>query len=249
MSDHRIALRLDAVTKGWSGRPVLRGIDLEVAAGEYFGLVGVNGAGKTTLIRLLLDFARPDAGGIRIFGREQTDHRARARLCYLPERFTPPHFMTGREFLRYMASLHGLTFDRAAVADMFRRLDLDPEVFRRPVRAFSKGMAQKLGLAACLLSGRDLLVLDEPMSGLDPRARALLKEDLLNRRGQGQTLFFTTHLLHDVEALCTRLAILHQGRICFVGTPDECKAGYGTDDLEQAYLRAIESVPADATVA
>jgi ABC-2 type transport system ATP-binding protein len=201
--------------------------------------VGVNGAGKTTLIKVLLDFVRPDAGSVRIFGREQTDHRARERLCYLPERFTPPHFMTGREFLRHMAGLHGLRFERAAVEDLFRRLDLDPAVFDRPVRAFSKGMAQKLGLAACLLSERDLLVLDEPMSGLDPRARALLKAYLLARRGRGQTLFFTTHLLHDVEALCTRLAILHQGRIRFVGTPDECKARYDTDDLEQAYLRAI----------
>lgn len=239
MTPDTLALDMRRISKRWGSRPVLRGVDLGVEAGEYFGLVGVNGAGKTTLIKLLLDFIRPDAGSIRIFGREQTDAEARARLCYLPERFNPPHFMTGREFLRYMAGLHGIRFDRAAVENLFARLDLDTAVFDRPVRAFSKGMAQKLGLAACLLSDQALLVLDEPMSGLDPRARALLKEHLLSRRGQGQTLFFTTHLLHDVEALCTRLAILHEGRLCFVGTPEECKARYGSDDLEGAYLRAI----------
>jgi ABC-2 type transport system ATP-binding protein len=102
-------------------------------------------------------------------------------------------------------------------------------------------MSQKLGLAACLASGRDLLVLDEPMSGLDPKARALLKQHLMETHAAGRTLLFSTHQLSDVAQLCDRVAILHEGRIRFVGTPLECCGNYDCDDFEQAYLRCIEA--------
>jgi ABC-2 type transport system ATP-binding protein len=119
-------------------------------------------------------------------------------------------------------------------------LDLDPDALTKPVRALSKGMAQKLGLAAVLLSGKALYVLDEPMSGLDPRARALLKQHLLAQRHSGvQTLFFSTHLLPDVETLCDRMIILHAGIPRFIGTPAECCAAYDAPDLETAYLRCV----------
>jgi len=111
------------------------------------------------------------------------------------------------------------------------------------VRTYSKGMAQKLGLATCFLSRRDLLVLDEPMSGLDPKARALFKAYLLNAKHSGQTLFFTTHLLNDVESLCDRLAILHQGEVRFIGSPQDCCRTFAADNLERAYLQAIATDP------
>ncbi len=120
------------------------------------------------------------------------------------------------------------------------RLDFDPAALSRPVRTYSKGMAQKLGLAACFLSQRSLLVLDEPTSGLDPQARARFKDYLQQYRDPGLTLFFSTHLLHDVEALCDRLAILHEGRVRFVGSCGECREHFHADDLERAYLRAID---------
>lgn len=234
------ALNVRNLFKAYRQQRVLDGISLRVEQGEYFGLVGMNGAGKTTLIKSLLDFCQIDAGQIEIFTRPHTHVSARAQLAFLPERFTPPYYLTGREFLRYTAALHGSRYRRDEVEHVFRHLDLDSAALSRPVRSYSKGMAQKLGLATCFLSQRDLLVLDEPMSGLDPKARALLKRYLLDTRESGRTMFFSTHMLHDVETLCDRLAILHHGQVRFVGSPADCCAAFGADDLEAAYLNAIE---------
>lgn len=234
-----VAIRFDNVRKRYAAQTVIDDANLAVARGEFLGLVGVNGAGKTSLIKSLLDFSSIDAGSISIFGVSHRDPAARARLAYLPERFLPPHYLTGAEFLRYMANLHGADYDVAAVDAIFATLDLDPSALSKPVRQFSKGMAQKLGLAACFLSGKDLLVLDEPMSGLDPKARALLKRYLHELKAQGRTLFFSTHMLHDVEELCDRIAILHGGKLRFVGSPAECRAKFSAANLEQAYLACI----------
>ncbi len=240
IADDVPALEFSGVRKAYGGRWVLDGIDGRVSGGALFGLVGVNGAGKTTLIKSLLDFQSLDGGEIRIFGEDHRVPQARRHLAFLPERFSPPHYLTGEDFLRYMAQLHGLRHDRVQVEALLARLDLDPAALALSVRQFSKGMTQKLGLMACLLSGRRLLVLDEPMSGLDPRARARVKDLLRGLCGEGRTVFLTTHLLHDVDALCDRFAILHGGRLVFLGTPAECRARYGAEDLEQACLAAID---------
>jgi ABC-2 type transport system ATP-binding protein len=235
------AIDISGLYKGYKQQEVLRGVNLRVEPGEYFGLVGMNGAGKTTLIKSLLDFCHIDGGTIRIF---DTDHQlttARRHLAYLPERFNPPYYLTGREFLRYMSNLHDVSYRRDAVEEIFHHLDLDLAALSRPVRTYSKGMSQKLGLATCFLSERRLLVLDEPMSGLDPKARALFKDYLKRVRNKGQTLFFTTHLLNDVESLCDRLAILHLGEVRFTGSPAVCCKTYAADNLERAYLKAIDA--------
>ena len=233
------ALHFNNVTKRYPHQLALSDLNLSVHAGEFFGLVGVNGAGKTTLIKSLLDFCDIDSGSIDIFGIDHHQAQARARLAYLPERFLPPHYLTGRDFLQFMARLHRVTVDEPQMAQMLVTLDLDISALAKPVRDYSKGMAQKLGLAACFLSGKDLLVLDEPMSGLDPKARALLKDYLQQLKAQGKTLFFSTHMLHDVEALCDRIAILHGGNVRFVGSPQECCTQFNAGNLEQAYLACI----------
>jgi len=233
------ALQFRNVTKSYPHQLALSDLNLSVHAGEFFGLVGVNGAGKTTLIKSLLDFCDIDSGSVEIFGIDHRQAEARARLAYLPERFLPPYYLTGRDFLQFMARLHRVALDEAHMAQMLATLDLDVSALAKPVRDYSKGMAQKLGLAACFLSGKDLLVLDEPMSGLDPKARALLKNYLQKLKVQGKTLFFSTHMLHDVEALCDRIAILHGGNVRFVGSPQECCAQFGAENLEQAYLNCI----------
>ncbi len=237
------AICINRLYKGFKGQSVLKGVNLEVKPGEYFGLVGMNGAGKTTLIKSLLDFCQIDQGDIRIFDTPHHQTQARKRLAFLPERFTPPYYLTGREFLRYMAELQSVSYARSEVERVFHCLDLDLDALSRPVRTYSKGMAQKLGLATCFLSRRDLLVLDEPMSGLDPKARALFKDYLLEAKQGGQTLFFTTHLLNDVESLCDRLAILHQGEMRFIGSPQDCCQTFAADNLERAYLKAIATDP------
>jgi ABC-2 type transport system ATP-binding protein len=233
-------LAFGAVVTRLGGRRVLDGVDLLVPARACFALVGANGAGKTTCIRSLLDFCAVEAGSIRLFGQDHRRAVARARLAFLPERFLPPHHLTGFEFLAYHARLHGEPAGRDAARRAAAAVDLDPEALGRPARSYSKGMAQKLGLAACLASHKELLVLDEPMSGLDPGARVRVKRRLAALREAGRTLFFSTHVLADVQALCDAMAILHAGRVRFAGTPSECLAAFGGADLEEAYLHCIE---------
>lgn len=233
------AVRFANVRKCFGRQEVLRGLTLTINPGEFLGLVGANGAGKTTLFKCLLNFCDVDSGTIEIFGVEHTSTKARSRLAFLPESFVPPSFVTGREFIRYMTKLHGQHYQPPAVEVMLTVLDLDPNALSKPVRELSKGMAQKLGLVATLLSGKDLLVLDEPMSGLDPKSRAMAMRHLIEQKRLGRTLFFSTHTLTDVGALCDRMAILHAGELRYVGTPSDCCARFGAADLEEAYMRLV----------
>jgi len=234
------AISFRGLSKTYADAAVLRGLELDIPAGRTFGLVGMNGAGKTTLIKCLLDFCEFDAGDIRIFGLPSRQTRARARLAFLPERFVPPYYLTGEDFLRYMMRLYSCGYEPAQVQRMLADLDLSESALRKPVRTFSKGMTQKLGLAACLLSNRELLVLDEPTSGLDPKARALLKKRLQAAHAAGHTVFFTSHALADIEELCDRMAVLHEGELRFSGTPLELRSHFSAVTLEQAYLACIQ---------
>jgi ABC-2 type transport system ATP-binding protein len=239
------ALAFKGVTKTFGGVRALGSFTLDVRRGELFALVGGNGAGKTTLIKCLLDFCESDAGAIEIFGVPHRLTVSRRELAFLPERFNPPHYLTGRDFLRYMAVLHCGAYDEERTRSTFERLDLTASALGKPARTYSKGMTQKLGLAACLLSGKALYVLDEPMSGLDPKARALLKRELRSLRAAGRTVFFTSHALADVQEICDRMAVVHGGTLRFAGTPTDLIARYACEDLEQAFLECIgESVSA-----
>jgi ABC-2 type transport system ATP-binding protein len=182
-------LRFESVSKSWRNTPSLSGISFAVPKGASFGLVSANGAGKTTLLKCLLDFCEPDQVRITLFGMPHRDTAARGRVAYLPERFNPPHYITGRDFLRDMAGPHRTAYDETAAIALLQEIDLDTAALGKPVRAYSKGMNQKLGLAACIRSREDLLILDEPTSGLDPRARILLKRKLKTLCGADTTLF------------------------------------------------------------
>jgi len=238
-SEHTHALTFRNVNKSFGAAPALKGFSLEVPQGELFGLVGGNGAGKTTLIKCLLDFCETDSGEIEIYGVSHRLTASRANVAFLPERFNPPYYLTGRDFLRYMAELYRVGYDETIVTRTFERLDLAASALDKPVRAYSKGMTQKLGLAACLTSGKSLYILDEPTSGLDPKARALLKRELYMLRENGRTVFFTSHALADVHEICDRMAVLHGGTLRFAGTPDELMRKESAADLEQAFLQVI----------
>ncbi|OGR03293.1 MAG: ABC transporter ATP-binding protein [Deltaproteobacteria bacterium RIFOXYD12_FULL_53_23] len=234
-----LAIHFQNVSKGYGASQVLREINLDIASGEFFGLVGMNGAGKTTLIKCLLDFCALDSGTIEIFEVSHRLTESRKLLSFLPERFMPPYYLTGMDFLKYILKLQALPYDQAKSEKMLQALDLAPSALSRPVRSYSKGMTQKIGLAACFLASKELYVLDEPMSGLDPKAHALLKSCLQELRMAGHTLFFSSHALADVEEICDRMAILHEGRISFIGSPADCRLEYHADTLERAYLNCI----------
>ena len=236
----QIALHIQGLSKRRGARTLFSGLELLVREGELLALAGLNGAGKTTLIKCLLDLDMLDAGQIAIFGRRHTQAAARARLAYLPENFRPPEQLNGREFLAFMCRLHGNPPGLERLEQVLTILDLEPAALEQRGGLLSKGSAQKLGLAACLLSGKTLLILDEPMSGLDLRARAGLREYLLELKRQGGACLFATHLLADAERICDRVSILHQGKICFSGAPEGCCRRYQASGLEQAFLRCLQ---------
>ena len=234
-----VAVRVDALAKRYGTSVALDGVSLVVDRGESFSLVGANGAGKTTLIRCLLDLAARDAGTIEIFGVPAREPAARARLAYLPERFVPPHYLTGAEFLRALASLAGVAYDQERAERMVALLELEKAALGKPVRSLSKGMTQKLGLAGCFILERDLYVLDEPMSGLDPAARVAVKSVLTRLSAEGRTLFFTSHVLADVDELCSSVAVLDRARLRFRGSLQALRARYGETNLERAFMKCI----------
>ncbi len=235
------ALRTEGLVKHFGAQCALDRVSLELAPGAALGLVGANGAGKTTFIKCALDLCAPDAGRVELFGLDSRQPAARARLAYLPERFVPPHYLLGREFLAMTLALAGTGFDAARAAALVAELELEPQALERPVRQLSKGMTQKLGLAACFLQERDLYVLDEPMSGLDPAGRLAVKAVLARLSRGGRALFFTSHVLSDVEELCSTIAVLDGGRLRYRGAPADLRERFGEENLERAFLKCIRS--------
>ena len=234
-------VRFQNVSKHFGSIEVLHGVGFDVLPGQLLGLAGENGAGKTTLIKCMLDFCAFEQGTIEINGTPSFRPEARIGLAYLPERFTPPWYLTGREFTQATMQISGVTWDEDSVLSTFMDLDLAASSLEKPVRAFSKGMTQKLGLAACFLSRKRLFVLDEPMSGLDPSARVRVKDLLRRLKGEGKALVFTSHSLADIEEICDHMVILHRGSLAFSGTPRELLDHQSEKSLERAFLKCIGS--------
>lgn len=227
------------LNKRFPGKNVLNDISLDVDQGEYFGLVGINGCGKSTMIKSILDLISIESGEIKLFNQSNRKVESREKVAYLPDRFMPPAHLTGKDFIRYMLNLYAVKYEDDVVNAMLAALELDNSNMQISVSKLSKGMTQKLGLAACLLSNKPLLMLDEPMSGLDPKARVLFKKQLKLRKQNNYALFFSSHVLADVDELADRMAVLHEGKLLFVGTPEEFKQTYNSDVLEEAYMNCI----------
>jgi ABC-2 type transport system ATP-binding protein len=198
----------------WSrkGQEALAGVDLRVPRGTSFGLIGQNGAGKTTFIKTILGVVRPSEGTVRVLGGAPDDRRVRARIGYLPERLHLPHSFTPTAFLTSVARLKGLSSDHSMLRQMLAKVGLGADTERR-IGGFSKGMKQRLGLAAALLGGPELLVLDEPTDGIDPLGRAEIRQILREERVRGATIFLNSHLLAETERVCDQIAILSKGRV------------------------------------
>jgi ABC-2 type transport system ATP-binding protein len=227
-----------------SGRKILENLNLSVPAGSYFAIAGINGAGKSTLIRLALDLIRPDVGSqISIFNEMNQEANCRNSLAYLPEKIDIKKHVTAWQYLEFVASAYHLELDRQSVMSLAERIDFPIDRLEVKVATYSKGMVQKLGLISCFMLNRELLILDEPLSGLDPRARYYFKQFLREEKSKGKTIFYSTHMLADAEEICDQFAILHQGQISYVGTPLDCKQKFEADTLEQAYMSCISEAP------
>ncbi len=218
------AIRVEGLVKSFRGHlgigrtVAVNGLDLEVRRGEIFGLLGPNGAGKTTTLKTLLGLLRPDRGTVELLGRPAGDPAARARLGFLPENPYFYDYLTGEEFLDFYARLQGIpaASRRRRVGSVLERVGLAGRA-NVALRKFSKGMIQRLGLAQAIQHDPELIILDEPMSGLDPIGRREVRDLILALRDEGRTVFFSSHILQDAEMLCDRAAILRAGRVRWTG--------------------------------
>jgi len=231
--DYRVGfmIRADGEHKlGLLKRKTIRALDhlsLDVYGGEVFGFLGPNGAGKTTTLKLLMGLVYPTEGTARILGRPIEDVETRARLGYLPENPYFYDYLSGRELLTFTAALFGLRGEQAGkrVNALLDAVGLDSAATNRQLRKYSKGMLQRIGIAQALMNDPEVVFLDEPMSGLDPIGRREVRDLLLDLREKGKTIFFSSHILSDVEAICDRCAVIKRGKLVGCGTIDDLTGG------------------------
>jgi ABC-2 type transport system ATP-binding protein len=226
----------------WRKKPrtALRPLTLTVEDGEVFGFLGPNGAGKTTTLKLLMGLVFPTSGSARILGREIDDPVMKAQIGFLPEQPYFYDYLTAKELLEYYAQLSGVPAKERSsrVETMLARVGLS-DAARVQLRKFSKGMLQRVGLAQAILHDPKLVFLDEPMSGLDPMGRREVRELIQQLQHEGKTVFFSTHILSDAEALCDRVAVIHQGELRGVGA---------VADLTSQVVGKVEIIFAGQTV-
>ena len=220
----------------------LRGLDLEVRAGEIFGFLGPNGAGKTTTMNVLLGYVQPTDGSASLFGIDVRQPIARQRIGYLPEMTYYYKFLTAEELLRFYAKIFGISRAEAdkRIDNLLKLVELE-HARKRPIKSYSKGMQQRVGLAQALINNPDLLILDEPTSGLDPLGRMKVREIIQRLKHEGKTVFFSSHELGEIETVCDRVAIVHEGELKAVGTVAEVSTGH--ENLEKAFLKIVGFQP------
>src|SRR4249919_1676832 len=207
------------------GRPkvrALKALDLEIKRGEVFGLLGPNGSGKTTTIKLLLGLLFPTEGQALIFGKDATDVSKNQRLGYLPEESYLYRFLNAEETLDFYGRLFDIPYDelQERIDSLIKLVGLD-RARKRQLKEYSKGMTRRIGLAQALINEPELILLDEPTSGLDPIGTREMKDMILRLRDEGKTVLMSSHLLPDVQDVCDRIAILHQGELKELGRVDE----------------------------
>ncbi|MDX8390765.1 MAG: ABC transporter ATP-binding protein [Mariprofundaceae bacterium] len=213
-------------------------ISFQIKVGETVAMIGPNGAGKSTSIKLLLDFIRPDRGSVQLFGRPAHDHNIRQRIGYLPEAMHFPENLSCMDMLRFAGRSCGMSarLISESAEPLLQRLNLW-EARKRLLRTYSKGMRQRAGFATALIHDPELLILDEPMSGLDPIGRAEIVGLIQEMKDRGKSILFCSHLLNDVERLADRVLVLHKGNLLFDGSVQDMLNGH---EIEEAFLQLIK---------
>ncbi|MGB5986389.1 MAG: ABC transporter ATP-binding protein [Desulfobacterales bacterium] len=245
-------IEVNALTKKYGGFTAVREISMAVQQGEVFGFIGPNGAGKTTTIRMLGGILSPTSGEIRIAGISMARHpeAAKGRIGFIPDRPFLYEKLTGHEFLKFSADLYGLPPERFPVqaADYLAKFALS-DWAHELIEAYSHGMKQRLIMAAALLHDPEVIIVDEPMVGLDPKAIRIVRELFRELAGQGKTVFMSTHTLSIAEKVCDRIGVIHRGRLVATGTPRELKtmAAVTEGDLEQVFMRLTEETAVQET--
>ena len=220
-------------------RAAVKNLRLSVRSGEVFGFLGPNGAGKTTTMNVLLGFVNASSGDAFLFGANVHEPIARQRIGYLPELTYYYKFLTAEELLRFYARIFGIpkAETEGRIDAALKLVELEA-ARKRPIKTYSKGMQQRVGLAQALINNPDLLILDEPTSGLDPIGRMKVREIIQRLKDEGKTVFFSSHELGEVETVCDRVAILHQGELKVEGRVSEL-ADQHQCNLEQLFLKVI----------
>lgn len=216
----------------------LRSLDLTVYRGEIFGLLGLNAAGKTTALKILLGFVQPSWGNFQILGKDTIETQIKDRLGYLPEEPKLYDFYTAEEFLVFCGRLFGLKRREIVPrAEELLQLVQISHASRRKIKEFSKGMIQRLAIASSLINDPEILFLDEPLSGLDPMGRKIIKKIIRELKGEGRTVFFSSHILAEVEEISDRIGILHQGELLCVREIESVLSDFPS--LEDFFLKQI----------
>lgn len=243
------AIELREVVKAYGSKVAVRGVSLDVRAGEIFAFLGPNGAGKTTTIKLIAGLLHADDGSVRVCGHAVGENGLEARAClaYVPDQPFLYEKLTGREYLEFVRQMYRVGKDVAAerVASLAARLDMS-SFLDRLSEGYSHGMKQRVVLAGALLHDPDVLVIDEPMVGLDPRTVRTVKDLFLERTARGKTIFMSTHTLEVAESVAHRIGIIHNGNLVRVGTFEDLQSEASTQQsLEDIFLHLTEDQSLD----
>ena len=219
----------------------LDGVSLEVGPGQIFGFLGGNGAGKTTTIKILMTLLFPTSGSAKILGRDISEVDMHRRIGYSPENPYFYDYLTPRELLAYFADLfgHDRSKSKAHIDGLLAKVGLDEKDWNKQLRKFSKGMLQRVSIAQSIINGPEVVFMDEPMSGLDPIGRREIRELIADLRSNGTTVFMSTHILSDVEALCDEVAILRKGKLAATGKLDELLVAEGRERTFEIIMKSI----------
>lgn len=223
---------------------VVKDVSLSVKKGTVFGCIGPNGAGKTSTIKMLVGLSQPSSGSISVGGGNPSEMVVHKKIGFMPESPTFYQYLTGGEFLDFMATLFGIKDEAVKQTKIDHLLQMVNLVHAKDkaIRTYSKGMLQRLGLAQAMINDPEILFLDEPLDGLDPLGRAEVKKIILDLKRRNKTIFINTHILGDVAEICDTVGILDQGHLLRVDTPKNIAAGYR--DLEDAFVHIIENIRA-----